>query len=41
MQKVIIKSSILATASAISIDQAAVPDAFGPNGTNYTNVSAD
>jgi hypothetical protein len=41
MQKVIIKSSIIAAASAISMDLVASPDVFGPNGANYTNTSPD
>jgi hypothetical protein len=41
MQRVIIKSSILAAASAVHVDQSVAPDVYGPNGNNYTNTGAE
>jgi FKBP-type peptidyl-prolyl cis-trans isomerase len=40
MRTIIAHSAIIASTSAISIESIAAPDAFGPNGLNYSNNAA-
>lgn len=39
MKNILVIQALLASCSAIGVEEAAAPDVYGPNGANYTNTS--